>query len=491
MSKITPKTSITQKGVDSAVSRALAGEEGEIKDATCKGLSLRMRGKAVTWTIRWKWNDRYKRWTLGNHEVLPDEARRRGWHVKGCCQQGIDPTPQIREWISGIPLHRQLELRKQEKTKSITWAAARKLFLDHIFSKRGDATYDDYKNILHNTPELKRFEGRMVAGITKYDVSAVYKDVFRRAEPHSEHVQRVLSSMWTFLGNDDNSPTTGVAPRAIMHTKAPERTRQQIEDMNEGDEAPPDRIQIGRYVAIAKLGVFSERMSCGLLVLAGSAQRRRPVAGSHRENFQTFDDEELWKMPPYFRKPSKKKRSKGKHLVPLVGFAAKAIRKLDLLAGEQPWLLPVSRPRRVGQQPKHEYMEPGALNQTIAAMPGVRFGTHAFRVALASYGTEDLGWFPDDAKLILDHLEGFSANDVTAQHYNLNPEIIKKRRMMKEWIGWLEQQEAKAIADDPTLLDREAVAEQVYQIRYGDEAWATAIKKSKDTGKPTPWAAPA
>jgi len=27
--------------------------------------------------------------------------------------------------------------------------------------------------------------------------------------------------------------------------------------------------------------------------------------------------------------------------------------------------------------------------------------------------------------------------------------------MDEEWIGWLEEQEAKAIAADPTLLDRE------------------------------------
>ena len=49
----------------------------------------------------------------------------------------------------------------------------------------------------------------------------------------------------------------------------------------------------------------------------------------------------------------------------------------------------------------------------------------------------DLGWHPNDAAVILDHLEGFDPGDVTAQFYNMDPAILKKRTMMKQWIGWL------------------------------------------------------
>lgn len=59
--------------------------------------------------------------------------------------------------------------------------------------------------------------------------------------------------------------------------------------------------------------------------------------------------------------------------------------------------------------------------------------------------------------------------DVTAQHYNTHPELVKKRAMMRAWIGWLEKQEAAAVAADPVLLDREAMAEQIYRIRYGED----------------------
>jgi hypothetical protein len=112
-------------------------------------------------------------------------------------------------------------------------------------------------------------------------------------------------------------------------------------------------------------------------------------------------------------------------------------------------------------------------------MPGVGFSAHGFRAALATYGPEDLGWAQADAKLILDHMEGHEAGDVTAQHYNTDPQIVKKRAMMAAWTAWLEQRAADAIKADPALLDREAVGEQVYRIRYGDKAWQAASAREK------------
>ncbi len=288
--------------------------------------------------------------------------------------------------------------------------------------------------------------------------------------------------MWTFLSGPENRPTTGVAPGAIRHVRAPERTRREIGDYNDPAEAhagPPDRLQIGRFVAIARLGVYGERMSAALLLLAGSAQRRRPVAGAHAADFGQYGDEWLWSMPPYFRKTARKKRSSGKHQVPLIGLAASAAAELHRLGDGQGWLLPVARARRLGQTRKQPHIDPRAISEAIESMPGVSFSAHGFRAALATYGSEDLGWAPADAKLILDHMEGFEAGDVTAQHYNTDPAIAKKRAMMAAWATWLEQRADDAIAADPTLLDREAVGEQVYRIRYGDEAWKAACGRGK------------
>lgn len=192
----------------------------------------------------------------------------------------------------------------------------------------------------------------MVASITKDDVVGVLGDISKRgAEAHAEHVQRILASMFSRLHSDYHS-TTGVAEGVIAKARAPDRRRQTIKQAYAKKAGPSARIELGRAMAIARLGVFGERLSPAILILAGTAQRRRPVAGANLADFQTIGDEILWEMRPYFRKPSNKKRGSGRHLVPLVGFAAEAVKTLAGLAGEQPWLLPVARPRHAGKQPK-------------------------------------------------------------------------------------------------------------------------------------------
>lgn len=77
-------------------------------------------------------------------------------------------------------------------------------------------------------------------------------------------------------------------------------------------------------------------------------------------------------------------------------------------------------------------------------------------------------------------MEGHDSGDVTPQHYNSDPALLKKRAMMKEWIGWLEQQEAAAVAADPVLLDKDAIAELIYRKWFGNAEWQAAIAKSKN-----------
>ena len=43
----------------------------------------------------------------------------------------------------------------------------------------------------------------------------------------------------------------------------------------------------------------------------------------------------------------------------------------------------------------------------------------------------------------------------------MDPAMVKKRRMMTQWVEWLEKQEAAAIEADPMLKDRNAIAKLV------------------------------
>ena len=52
MSRSAPDTAITKATVKAAGRRAFLGEEGDILNAACPGLMLRMRAKKVNWSYR-------------------------------------------------------------------------------------------------------------------------------------------------------------------------------------------------------------------------------------------------------------------------------------------------------------------------------------------------------------------------------------------------------------------------------------------------------
>ena len=57
--------------------------------------------------------------------------------------------------------------------------------------------------------------------------------------------------------------------------------------------------------------------------------------------------------------------------------------------------------------------------------------------------------------------------------------MVKKRRMMTQWVEWLEKQEAAAIEADPMLEDRNAIAKLVAAKRR-ERNRLSALRRSKD-----------
>lgn len=49
--------------------------------------------------------------------------------------------------------------------------------------------------------------------------------------------------------------------------------------------------------------------------------------------------------------------------------------------------------------------------------------------------------------------------------------LQKKKQIMTLWSNWLELQVQAAIAADPGLLNAEALSENIYRARYGEERW--------------------
>lgn len=87
----------------------------------------------------------------------------------------------------------------------------------------------------------------------------------------------------------------------------------------------------------------------------------------------------------------------------------------------------------------------------------------------------------------MDHLEGHEPNDVTAQFYNSNPAILRKRRMMAEWQSFLDRCEAEAIAAYPALRDPVRLGELVYIHENGEKLHAHVLDLARRRGRPLPW----
>jgi hypothetical protein len=227
--------------------------------------------------------------------------------------------------------------------------------------------------------------------------------------------------------------------------------------------------------------VLPDRVSLGLQLLLASVQRRRAVIGANRWRFKTYaetPDEEAWFVPPYYRK-SGSKRGNRSHLVPLVGWGAEAVRKLDRLSDgvDGPgWLFPGRRTRgMISEGVPASHADVGLLNNYLSVLPGVDFSPPFVRYAFSTYGERDLGFRKSEARVILDHMEGTEPDDVTGKFYSSDPAICRKREMMTLWAAWLDEWCAKAVAAVPMLSDHEAVVEAIYRKRYTEEQIARRI----------------
>jgi hypothetical protein len=160
--------------------------------------------------------------------------------------------------------------------------------------------------------------------------------------------------------------------------------------------------------------------------------------------------------------------------------AGAALKRLDVLAdvvGSKGWLFPRAK------DPTH-CADINLLNHTLDDMPGVKLATHQARYALGSCGERALGFGKSEAKLILDHLEGVDATDVTGTFYATDPAIRRKREMLTLWVAWLEKWAAAAIDADPLLLDRAYLFEEIYKKRNGEDKLEKRIAYRAARGLP-------
>jgi integrase len=392
-------------------------------------------------------------------------------------------------------MEKQLPPPEVKLPPSISWEEAKKSFLAEVERKNAETSLKDYKGKL-NLPELRRFNGKPVSGITIELMSEAIAAIHARGvEPMAEGTARVVSAMWTFLTNPVNRGRTSAKKGEMANLRAPPRSRKagQDEDFDpntaDDDGKLPTEIDCGRALVIARARVFPPLPSLGIQMILGTVQRRRAVLSAHSSRFKSFPDinEEAWYVPPWSRKSGADKRS---HVVPCVGFVAQVVRDLDKLMQVTPgYLFPPLQIKKDAKRPQ-KHVGINLLNKYMDVLPETDIAPHDPRYAFASYGRRDLGFQVQEstgkreAGLILDHSEAKADNDVTAMFYDKDPSIARKREMMWAWVEWLEMWAKKAVEADPRLLDREYLCEAIYRKRYGDEQLEKRIALRKKLGIP-------
>jgi hypothetical protein len=490
---------ITAKTIKAALQNREKGKRTELTDARCKGLQFRVTEDSAMWTVRARLQGKQRRWTIGNSDVSPDDARERAGEVRAWCRRGSNPDKLVTQYMTGISMAKQIYFSAERPAPSWEWIEAVDKFLDHISSCRSPDTYDDYAGTLGgrqrldpkkrhtHVAELSRFKGKQVSTIAREDIAECVADICKRAHAQGLHTLRILGSMWSFLGDDTRRRQTSVAPNLLLRVKPPEKPQPavarpagsvlQLFDKDHEDKRRdvPSPIEMGRVVAIARSGALGERVSLAVQLLAFSLQRRRAIIGSYAVDFRSVaDDPEadvVWIIPPFMRKRSDKRRASFDHLVVLTAAGAKVVLELRHLTryDEYPFHFPVRA--KPGKKTKNPYADPSFLNHALQFMPGVDVSPHACRRGFATHGQRELGLSVNDCKLILDHSEGAAQGDVTAESYALDPMLQKKKQIMTLWSNWLELQVQAAIAADPGLLNAEALSDEIYRARYGEERW--------------------
>ena len=482
-------TLITQPTIRKALSDHRAGVTKEITDSKADGLQIRIRPTSCRWSVRGTLHGTQHRYDLGavtkGEEALA-QTRQRAGRVREMMRAGMNPDWQVAAWLTGVSLDQQLRLfepPKPAESPSWTWEVAKANFLAFTLQHRRAATHRDYRGKL-NTAELDRFAGRKVSDIGRNEIIAAVTAINDRGvEDQAKGVKRTVSRMWNWLSDGPRQAETGVTPNLLLKWSNPESNKPEIGDpmapaVEEQGDVPPE-IMLGRALVIARANVLPPQQSPGIQLWLATAQRRRTVLEAGRFHFKDTPTDQIWTIPPYFRK-SGSKRGDTYHLVPVVGFGLDAVRKLDILAdveGSKGWLFPRAKdPSRSA--------DINLLNHALDDMPDVELATHQARYALGSYGERDLGFGKSEAKLILDHLEGVDSRDVTGTFYATDPAIRRKREMLQAWVAWLELWAARAIDADPMLLDREHLIEGIYRRRNGDEKLEKRIAYRAARGLP-------
>jgi integrase len=450
-------TKLTEKAVAKAVTDSAAGKSYDVTDAGAAGLILRAAPRGASWIVRFMWAGSFKRLRLGPVELVSlTIAREIAAAARTLIrEQDICPTE---AWVHDQLVRRRVLIKPKPEyvapPKPTTWtySEAVEQYLTEVKRTRRERTWSDRRDML-NIAEMKPLRERLVGSISRREIATIVADIFRSGrERHAAHLCEAVRPLWTWLAGDAQQLRSGVLGTEMAQLRAPEKTNREAE---EAETYCPQPEELGRLLAIAKAGVVDEVLADVLLLTLYTAQRRRSVVNARLADFVEEPDGSLtWAIAPIHRKTGRgKKRT---HDLPLPLTPAAMVRRRIAAAAkvegeeESPWLFPARRPRRTGDEVTHIHAD--SLTHLLDALPGSAAAPHDIRRGFTTHLEDELGMDQSEFKIVLDHSEGKSGDDVTEKHYSRARRLARKSAMLEPWATLIEKHAAAARLGDLDAL---------------------------------------
>lgn len=470
---------LTEKAVAKAVSDSAAGKSYDVTDAGAAGLILRAAPRGAVWIVRFMWDGAFKRLKLGPVALIDLTAAR---SIATSARELLATTPDYpnSHWLREQLLKRRiieappLDRPPPPPPKPTTWTYSEAVtaYLAEVKRTRRERTWSDRKDML-GIAEMKPLRDRAVGSISRREIATIAADIFRSGrERHAAHLCEAVRPMWSWLAGDAQQLRSGVLGNDMSQLKAPERTNRENE---ESDTYCPPPEELGRLLAIAQAGIVDEVLADALLLTLYTAQRRRSVVSARLTDFVEEPDGSLtWAIAPIHRKTGRgKKRT---HDLPLpVAPAAMVRRRIEAAANdeenESAWLFPARRPRRAGDEVSHVHAD--SLTHLLDALPGSSAAPHDIRRGFTTHLEDLLGLDASEMKLVLDHSEGKSGDDVTEKHYSRARRLARKAAIMTPWAALLEKHAAASALGNLEALGK-AITEGYKRQKGGKKGKAAA-----------------
>ena len=449
---------LTEKLVAKAGTDSAAGRSYDVTDAGAAGLILRAAPRGASWIVRFMWDGSFRRLRLGPVTMIDLVAAR---SIATAARELLATT---RDYPNDHWLRDQLLMRRiiekppadrppppPPKPTTWTYAEAVNAYLVEVKRTRRERTWSDRRDML-GIVEMKPLRDRAVGSISRREIATIVADIHRSGrERHAAHLCEAVRPLWTWLAGDAQQLRSGVLGADMAQLRAPEKTNNEAD---EPDSYVPPPEELGRLLAIAQAGVVDETLADALLLTLSTAQRRRSVVNARLSDFiEELDGSLTWAIAPIHRKTGRGKRRT--HDLPLPSTPAAMVRRRIEAADkdeedESPWLFPARRPRRAGDEVGHVHAD--SLTHLLDALPGSQAAPHDIRRGFTTHLEDEIGLDASELKLVLDHSEGKSGDDVTEKHYSRARRLARKAAILEPWAALIEKH-----ADAATLGDLDAL----------------------------------